>query len=73
MKPGARAEESSAAGNNIREMKGRATVDHLWETMGNRPACVNDLEWIEVARKQAEAEAEHRSNSPVKKAEVPEY
>ena len=54
-------------------MKGRATVDHLWETMGNRPACVNDLEWIEVARKQAEAEAEHRTNSPVKKAEVPEF
>lgn len=42
---------------NIREMKGRATVDHIWETMGSRPACVDDLGWIEVAREQASLEA----------------
>ena len=44
---------------NIKEMKGRATVDHLWETMGSRPKCVNDLHWIEVAREQAALEEAH--------------
>ena len=49
----------SCPGANIKEMKGRATVDHLWETMGSRPKCVNDLHWIEVAREQAALEEAH--------------
>ena len=51
-------------------MKGRATVDHLWEPMGHRPECVDDLHWIDVAREQARMEEEHHAetqrNSPTK-------
>ena len=56
---------------NIREMKGRATVDHMWEAMGHRPAATKrDLDWIAVAREQAALEAEHwvKAKSPAKDA-----
>jgi len=56
---------------NIIEMKGRATVDHMWETMGHRPgAMLRDLDWIAVGREQAALEESHwaTAKSPQKAA-----
>ncbi|KAJ1448983.1 hypothetical protein M885DRAFT_537250 [Pelagophyceae sp. CCMP2097] len=45
-----------AARAGIKEMKGRATVDHCWELVGHRPDGIDDLAWIEVSRIQTDLE-----------------
>ena len=57
------------ARNNIAEMKGRAVVDHLWEPMGHRPDCIDDLRWIDVSREQATMELAHAAKMEKQMAE----
>ena len=57
------------ARNTIAELKGRAVVDHLWEPMGHRPDCIDDLRWIDVSREQATMELEHAAKMEKQRAE----